>query len=152
MKNYREEEIHSLIHRFESKQLPRVEWSHEAHLVVAVWYIVKYSIEQAMEMLRNKITQYNVAVGTPNNDHQGYHETITRFWLVAAAYFLREHSEGTLEDRCNAFINSKISKSNYPLNFYRRRVLFSAKARHEWVEPDVRKLEGILEEVPERSI
>lgn len=140
MKNYTKKEINFLIERFEAEKLPKAEWTHEAHLVVAVWYCSKHSLEKALPIVRRNITNHNTSVGTPNTDTEGYHETITKFWLIIASEFLKTQSEPSIDVSCNSFINSVYAQSNFPLNFYSEQLLFSVKARHHWVEPDLREL------------
>jgi hypothetical protein len=138
MKNYTEEEVLTLIERFEVQQLPKSEWTHEAHLVVAIWYCSKYSFEQAVELVRMNITKHNESVGTPNTDTEGYHETITKFWLLTATQFLSTQRELPIHLLCNDFINSDKAHSSFPLEFYSREQLFSVEARHNWIEPDLK--------------
>lgn len=140
MNNYTEEEIKSLIDRFEIHQLPKVEWTHEAHLVVAIWYCSNYSPKQALELVRRKITEHNVAVGTLNSDTDGYHETITAFWLLVADAFIKKQPEISMAALCNRFINSEQGQSSYPLQYYSEERLFSIEARHTWIEPDLKTL------------
>ncbi len=137
MKNYSKKEIENLITRFEAQKLPKVEWTHEAHLVVAVWYSKYYTAEEeALDLVRDFITQHNTSVGTVNDDNDGYHETITKFWLHLASNYISGKTNWSIETLCNGFINSNKSSSNYLLTFYSENVLFSVKARHEWVEPN----------------
>ena len=144
MKNYTEEEITSLINRFEKRELPKVEWTHEAHLVVAIWYCSKHPLEEALPLARRNITAHNASVGTPNTDTEGYHETITRFWLLVAQHFLKSHGDLSIAERCNAFIRSEYGHSKLPLEFYRPEFLFTPEARHHWQEPDIRPLNSLL--------
>lgn len=137
MKNYSDIEIKSLIKRFEDHTLPKDEWTHEAHLVVAVWYLLNNDFEDAMNRVRQYIIQLNDAVGTPNTDHSGYHETITKFWLITALDFLNEKKYNSVCDACNALINSEKGSSHYPMNFYSRDLLHSMESRFGWVEPDL---------------
>lgn len=137
MKNYSHKEIVHLIERFEKQCLPKVEWTHEAHLVVAVWYCDRHPLNEAMTVVREKITLHNESVGTPNSDTEGYHESITRFWLWVAAEFLKGHANEDLATKCNLLIQSERGKSNYPLTYYSTEKLFSVRARKEWVEPDL---------------
>ncbi|MCB0480784.1 MAG: hypothetical protein KDC83_05095 [Flavobacteriales bacterium] len=134
--SFTEAEINSLIERFEARQLPKVEWTHEAHLIVAIWYVSKYSSEKALSIVRKNITAHNAAVGTPNTDDEGYHETITKFWLTVADSFIKSQETNSTCELCNRFIASGISKSSFPLLFYSEKALFSVKARRVWVEPD----------------
>lgn len=137
MKNYSKKEIESLITRFEAQKLPKVEWTHEAHLVVAIWYAKYYPFKEALDLVRGFITRHNTSVGTINNDHDGYHETITAYWLKIAYHFIEGKERWGIQELCNGFINSDQSNSKYLLNFYSEEVLFSVQARHEWVEPDL---------------
>ena len=129
-------QVSSLIYRFEKKQLPRAEWTHQAHLVVAIWYNAKKSETDCLDEVRKRITAHNESVGTPNSDTEGYHETITRFWLIIARMFLLKGKELPLVDQINGFITSEQGRSAYPLEFYTTEVLFSQQARRQWVEPD----------------
>ncbi len=138
MKNYSKEEIERLISRFETQSLPKTEWTHEAHLVVAIWYSKYYTIEEeAMDLVREFITEHNTSVGTVNDDNDGYHETITKFWLHLAKTYVSDKMNWSIESLCNGFINSDQSKPDYLLNFYSNDVLFSVEARRHWVAPNL---------------
>lgn len=141
MNTYSETEIHHLISRFEKHVLPKVEWTHEAHLVVAVWYSVHYSAEEALNLVRDLITKHNTSVGTPNTDSEGYHETITAYWLILARNYINSQRTSSIENLCNGFILSEQADSNYLLSFYSEELLFSVKARKQWVEPDLVKID-----------
>lgn len=140
MKNYTEQELEFLIERFEKQQLPKEEWTHEAHLAVGVWYIMKNDFLKALDLVRNLIIKHNESVGTPNSETEGYHETITQFWLKNVVHFLKEHNFKTPVEACNALINSPDGHNHHILYFYSRDVLFSTKARHEYVEPDIKPI------------
>ena len=142
MSYYSEVEILSLIDRFEKQELPKVEWTHEAHLLVAIWYMSKFNFETALETVRDYITRHNISVGTLNTDSEGYHETITKFWLLVAGEFLRNNRFESVPEAVNDFIGSEFSESKYPLEFYTEYRLFSVKARHHWLEPDKQKWTG----------
>ncbi|KAB2808666.1 hypothetical protein [Phaeocystidibacter luteus] len=138
MKDYSAEEIDSLIQRFERQELPKPEWTHEAHLVVAIWYNYQLDKKSAMDRVRDLITRHNTSVGTPNTDSEGYHETITQFWMNAADGFIAERKSRSVYDLCSEFIQSDFASSSTPLQFYSEAVLFSVEARHNWVEPNRR--------------
>jgi len=145
MKNYTMAEIRHLIDRFENQKLPKVEWTHEAHLVVAIWYCSKNNTQDALKQVRSYITAHNCSVGTPNTDTEGYHETITKFWLHMAQLFIQTNPSDSIEESTNNFINSSVGKSDYPLDFYSKSLLFSVHARHHWIEPDIKRLSAIHE-------
>lgn len=142
---YPTEAIDALISRFEKQHLPKSEWIHQAHLVVAIWYCWHYVDREALSLVRDLITKHNKSVGTPNNDSDGYHETITAFWLWVAKQYLNSLESDSVYDACNAFIASAYSSSKYPLVYYSSEQLFSVQARHNWVEPDLNPLETLFE-------
>jgi hypothetical protein len=141
MKSYSNVEIESLIERFEASVLPKIEWTHEAHLVVAIWYSLKHEHEPALDLVREFITKHNESVGTVNDDFGGYHETITKFWMLIARSFLKDKEMRSIDLNCNDFINSEFGKSEFPLNFYSKELIFSILARQYWVEPDKLKIQ-----------
>ena len=138
---YTENEIIALIIRFEEQKLPKSEWTHEAHLVVGIWYSHRLPENEALETVRRLIIKHNETVGTPNTEYEGYHETITRFWLLMARRFLSKYSFSTFTEAINAFINWDFSKSNFPFHYYSEELLFSKRARENWVEPDILSLD-----------
>ncbi len=133
-------DIQSLIERFEARTLPKSEWTHTAHLVVAIWYSTHFDALEALRLVRQNIMAYNQSIGTPNSDSEGYHETISRFWLSTARAFLNSQSFDSLAHSCNEFIHSTYSDRGYPLQFYSRELLFSVQARQRWVVPDIQEL------------
>ena len=133
--------IKSLISRFEFQSLPKSEWTHEAHLVVAIWYCWHNNYDEALDKVRLLILKYNEAVGIPNTDTEGYHESLTRFWLMNAYQFLHEHSCESIASAVNDFILSPRGARSYPLNYYTRDLLFSVEARHNWVYPDLKSMD-----------
>ncbi|WP_218079785.1 hypothetical protein [Anthocerotibacter panamensis] len=75
-------EIEALLTAFETCTLPRDCWTHSAHLVVALVYLHRHPYSEAMELIRNGIQHYNRCQGS-----QGYHETMTRFWIILVQDF-----------------------------------------------------------------
>ncbi len=136
--HYSTEDLHSLIKRFEAQQLPKAEWTHEAHLAVAIWYLSNYNFDEALKLMRTNITNHNASVGTPNTDDEGYHETITRFWLIVTEQFLLDKNKTDVTSNLNKFIASQQGLSSYPFVYYNSDTLFSVEARRQWVEPDLK--------------
>ena len=56
-------QIRSFIRAFEQCTLPRSEWTHSAHLTVAMWYLIERSEIEATTLIRNGILRYNGANG-----------------------------------------------------------------------------------------
>ena len=137
---YSEKEIHSLIERFVAQKLPKAEWTHEAHLAVAIWFCRRHPAGETLQLVRGYIVAHNESVGTPNTDSEGYHETITRFWLWAAREFLDRNDYETDAPALDAFIDQGFGSRDLPLRYYTRDVLFSVEARRGSVEPDLQEM------------
>src|SRR5262245_42760880 len=58
--------ILDLVNGFRERTLPKEQWTHEAHLVTALWYHVNHSPEESICYLRSGIISYNLSVGGQN--------------------------------------------------------------------------------------
>ena len=141
MKTYHsQDEIRSLIEGFENGTLPKIQWTHQAHLVMAVWYLSKLDVPVATDIIRNGIKGYNAAVGGENTDTSGYHETITLFYIWFVKKFLtNSNSENSLLENTNNFC-AQYGDKNLPFEYYSKELLMSVEARRNWVEPDLQTL------------
>ncbi|MDT5155987.1 MAG: hypothetical protein QOH51_344 [Acidobacteriota bacterium] len=135
------EDILALVRGFDGCTLPREEWTHNAHLTVALWYLLQYDWPEASGRVRRGIKRYNAAHGIVTTPTGGYHETLTLFWLRRVRSFLEgERNEGrSLVSLANELAAS--ADKNLPLAYYTRERLFSPKARNAWVEPDLKTLD-----------
>jgi len=124
---------------FESCKLPRVEWTHQAHLIVGLWFVAHHDADEALTRLRDRIRRYNEATGTINSDSSGYHETLTRLYLVGICDFIDQPSPPSVKS-LEALLKSPISDKTWPLQFYSRSRLMSDEARLKWVPPDLAEL------------
>lgn len=135
---YTESEFNDLISRFNAGKLPKAEWTHEAHLAVAFCFCMKMDLDTALSRVRVNITNHNTAVGTPNTDTEGYHETITRFWMIQVkSYILRHPNVHSTAQLLSDFLQAGLGYSKRPLDYYSEKTLFSVEARRNWVEPDL---------------
>ena len=130
-----------LIAAFESCTLAKAEWTHQAHLRVGLWHIDRYGADEALIRLRHGIRRLNESHGTVNSETAGYHETITRFFVLLMAQFLAAAERSTSLDELTARFIARYPTSDLPLRYYTRERLFSVAARREWVEPDVRAID-----------
>jgi hypothetical protein len=124
-----------------ARTLPRPLWTHEAHLAAVSVLLLEWPDIQCERDLPGIIAAYNVSVGGVNDDNQGYHETITQFWIAVARCF-HAASEGSLVDRINAFLMSPEGHRAAPLRHYSEALLFSVEARRRFVKPDRMRFEG----------
>ena len=137
--------LEDIVDKFNSQTLTKEKWTHEAHLTVASWYCKSYDMPKALDLLLYHIKICNISVGTPNSDTQGYHETLTRFWLIIAANYVCLNQEKSFYETADTFENSDWENRNLALVFYSKEILFSIEARQNWVEPDLAKLTNVIE-------
>lgn len=131
-------EIDHIVNGFKSKTLPKPEWTHTAHVVVAAWFILEHGVENATPLICEGIKTYNVSVGGHNTDTDGYHETITLFWIKKIDAKLKGiNSTFSIHQKINQVLDEDFVKSNYPLKFYSEGLLMSVYARKNWVEGDL---------------
>ena len=71
-----------------ARSLPRVEWTHEAHLATTAYLLLRRPKIDLDAELPDLIRRYNESVGGVNSDSEGYHETITRAFLHGVRLFL----------------------------------------------------------------
>jgi len=133
-----DEEVTSLFQAFEKRTLSKENWTHIAHLTVALVYCLNHPFGVAKNLIRDGIYWLNVAHGTPNTENSGYHETLTCFWMTLVQDFLAKcPSESSLADLTNE-LAALVGDSQLPLKFYSRELLFSAAARADYVKPDLK--------------
>lgn len=131
-------DVEELAARFVACTLPKEEWTHQAHLTVGLWHVERYGADTALERLRTGIRRLNDSHGTPNTESRGYHETITRAYVMVLSEFLATcPREMPLTERVARLLASPVSDRDYLLRFYSRERLMSAAARAEWVDPDL---------------
>jgi len=141
-------EIDELRTQFENKTLPKEEWTHNAHFAVAFVYIDNYkTIENSLSKIRVSIKDYNIAIGTENNENSGYHETLTIFWLTVVFEYCALKNRSNTNATYLEFIQTSFANPKFPLHFYSKELLFTKAARLNWVEPDLRPIAKIKEKL-----
>ena len=118
--------------------LPKAEWTHEAHLAATTYLLLKHPEIDLDSALPGLIRAYNESVGGVNDDTQGYHDTITRAFLHGIRLFLSEaDSAAPVHDLVNDLLHSPMGQRDWPLRFWSKERLISVEARRGWVEPDL---------------
>lgn len=117
--------------------LPKAEWTHTAHLLVACALLEDLGLVEAERQMPDLIRRYNETIEVANTDSQGYHHTVTIFYLRTLALFLSGAAVAPLCDKVNALLASPQAERDWPLKFYSKELLFSVAARRDWVEPDL---------------
>ncbi len=123
---------------FLARTLPKVEWTHEAHLATTIYLLLKHPEIDLDTALPGLIRAYNEGVGGVNDDTQGYHDTITRAYLHGVRLFLTEADRGApVHELVNDLLHSPIGRRDWPLRFWSKERMLSVEARRGWVEPNL---------------
>ncbi len=132
--------ILAIVEGFRVRTLLAPEWTHQAHLAVGLWHVRRFGEEASKALLRDGISRYNEASGTPNSDTRGYHETVTMYYVWTAARFLETTKVTALLDLVNDFVDSRHGSKAGIFVFWSRDLVLSTQARRGWVEPDLAPL------------
>jgi hypothetical protein len=129
--------IEAFVSSFEDCSLPRSEWTHGKHLVMALWYLRRHPKHEATRRIREGIRRYNLSQGNLT----GYHETVTLAWIEVIERFLvdRDHAR-PVADLARELLTACGDKA-YLFRFYSRDLLLSDEARRRWVPPDRKPFE-----------
>jgi hypothetical protein len=130
-------EIEAMVRSFEDGSLPRSEWTHASHLLVALWYLTRHPRDQATRMLRDGLRRY----GSLGGRISLYHETITLAWVAVIARFLARADQPRPVSELAAALIENCGDKDHLLRYYSGEVLRSDAARQAWVPPDRRPIE-----------
>jgi hypothetical protein len=70
-------EVAALVEAFETATIPSSEFTHAAHIAVALSYLAEMPADQALARMREKIR----AFAAHHHMENLYHETLTVFWM-----------------------------------------------------------------------
>ena len=135
MKYKTENEISAVVNSFETGTISRQDWRHAEHLTVALYYLSHHDYETALTKMRDGIFNLLRAFEVDLGVEMPYHETLTVFWLRTVNDF-KNSSEGFSNVEIYNELVERFDK-DYPLGFYSRELLFSERARTEFVECDL---------------
>jgi hypothetical protein len=128
------------------QSLPKDEWTHEAHLGACLWIVTERPEIDPERDMRGIISGYNAAVGGVNDDHHGYHDTITHAFIAGVRRWLARCEAAGLAERVNGLLLAPEGQRDWPLGYYSRERLFSVEARRNRIDPDLRAIgEGATE-------
>jgi hypothetical protein len=130
-----EEQIDDVVRDFELCTTDKSDFKHQHHLTVAVSYLRELTLEQAINKMREALLRF---VDHHQVDRRKYNETITVFWFQIVAEAMRTMPANVRGvEQCNRVIE-RFSNADLALNYYSRDMLFSERAREEFVEPDLK--------------
>lgn len=135
--HYRTEaEIEDVVRRFENCSYTPEEFVHARHLAVAAWYFATMESKAAREKMRVGLRQF-----IANHGKNGYHVTITEFWLERVEKLVAERRDA--EKGLVPLVNSVVercSDKNLIYEFYSPERIASADANAAWIEPDIKSM------------
>jgi hypothetical protein len=138
-------EVAALVDAFENATIPASEFTHVAHIAVAVSYLAELAPEEALQRMREKIRAFAAHHGVDRL----YHETLTTFWMrlldhVVAHYEVdrsrrssprRPKADLPLWRRINLIVARWGTRAPVDAH-YTRELIASKAAREEWIPPD----------------
>ena len=122
-----------LVAAFESTALAADQFSHEAHVRVAWWYLRTAPLPEALLRFATALQGFAAAKGA----HGKYHETMTVMWTLIIADRL-EAARGLSWTAFAAANPDLFDKTSVLSKYYRAETLASDRARHSFVMPDAR--------------
>jgi hypothetical protein len=129
-----EEEIEDVVCRFETCSYTPAEFVHARHLTVTAWRFAKMESEAARDRMRADLRRF-----IAHHGKNGYHVTITEFWLERVGKLVAELREGQggLVPLVNSVVE-RCSDKNLIYESYSRELIASAEAKAKWIEPDIK--------------
>jgi hypothetical protein len=118
---------------FEAGAFAPADFSHRAHVRLAYVYLAESDVELALERYRAALVGFLSHHDIPATK---YHETLTRAWLLGVDHFMHRSPDAISADD---FIdrNPPLLDSRIMLTHYSADLLFSDRARAEFVEPNL---------------
>lgn len=134
-----EAQIATLTAALEDGSLAPDDWHHREHLLVAAQLLRQGpTFQAALDRMRAALRCFLAAQGIETTQSAGYHETITRGWLLLVQRELDPHLP--LADAALAACLALGDKRTL-LQHWRRETLTSWDSRRSWVEPDLAPIE-----------
>ena len=128
----RDDEVRALVEGFEAGTVPASEFTHVAHIAVALSYLATLPGDQALERMREKIRAFAAHHGVDDL----YHETLTVFWMRLLEHVVRTYEpELPLYRRINLIVARWGSRAPVDAH-YSRELIGSAVSRAKWIAPD----------------
>jgi hypothetical protein len=125
-----------LVESFEAATLPLARFRHREHMRVALCYLSREPEIAATARMRDGLARFLAHHGI-----EGYHETLTVFWMKRlAAGFAAADPVCLLDERIDAVI-ARCVKDPPISEYYTAETLASPEAKRAWVPPDRRALD-----------
>lgn len=128
-----ERAIADVVEKFEGCKFGVEEFTHARHLTVAAWYLCHLPPEEALVRMKTGLVRF-----IEHHGKQGYHETITRFWMEIVGKFLGSMPrDAAIIKKVNNVVE-RYDNKDVLFEYYLRERVLSETAKKEWVEPDLK--------------
>ena len=135
-----ESEVEGVVRGFEDCTTSPSDFTHGAHLTVALWYLKRSGIMSATAMMRESLLRF-----INHYQKQGYNETITVFWLRVVQRFMEEAHAGGSGGRSVTELANRLTAAYHDsrliYDYYSKELLATQAAKASFVEPDLRALD-----------
>jgi hypothetical protein len=130
-------EIEEVVRRFEECSYSPEEFVHMKHLTVAAWYFARMEPEAAREKMQAGLRRF-----IAHHGKNGYHVTITEFWLqlVDRAVCQRKNHDSEIVSIVNEVVESFRDK-DLIYEYFSRDRLNSAEAKSTWIQSDLKSID-----------
>jgi hypothetical protein len=130
-----EKGIAKVVEKFERCEFGLKEFTHGRHLTVAAWYLCHLSPDEAFVRMKTGLVRF-----IEHHGKQGYHETITRFWMEILGNFLRSMPrDAAIMEKVNNAVK-RFDNKDVLFEYYSRERALSELAKRVWVDPDLRPI------------
>ena len=127
----------ALIDGFEAGSL--AQFHHADHVQLSIVYLARYGRDEALRRVTAGIQRLAADDGHPEK----FHVTMTRAWLELIDAARHAHPSATGADALVAVCPELLDKSALE-RCYSRELLYSDRARAEWVPPDIEPLSAVI--------
>lgn len=125
-------EVFALVEAFETATIPPSQFTHAAHMAVALSYLAQSPLPAAKARMREVLLHFTAQ----NHLVDLYHETLTTFWMRLLDHLANSHyREVPLWRRINLIVTRWSTAAPVEAH-YSRELITSKTARKEWVPPD----------------
>jgi hypothetical protein len=131
------------ISQFEDCSLPKEDWTHEMHLLVALNVVLTHG-QNAWPVMKDRIWRYNEVIGK-GNVNTGYHATLTVFWLWAVRDFALRNDFKQFDDEAidQMLFDEQLTQRKFVEDYYDYFVLTSPAARREYRPANFMDMDGV---------
>jgi hypothetical protein len=130
------EALDAFVADWHAHRLTRQDWTHGAHVGVCAYYAYAHNEATTLAIMRPGIRAFNESIGGQNTATSGYHESITRLWVMAISAYLRASQPASRWDASRLAVERFTDPGELLRQCYSFDVVADPRARAEWVPPD----------------